>query len=80
MARHLRIPVADTVLDANDTAGDGVPLVLLSGQFATQRSWKRLLKLLGGRYRVVDTGVKIAPKRSSGRRRGFQGDVIAQRL
>ena len=53
MARHLRIPVADTVLDANDTAGDGCPLLLLSGQFATQRSWKRLLQRLGDRYRVV---------------------------
>ena len=50
---HLRIPVADTVLDANDTGGEGFPLLLLSGQFATQRSWKRLLKLLGDRYRVV---------------------------
>lgn len=53
MARHLRIPVADTVLDANDTEGDGFPVFLLSGQFATQRSWKELLQLLGGRYRVV---------------------------
>ncbi len=53
MARHLRIPVADTVLDANDTEGEGVPLLLLSGQFATQRSWKKLLQLLRDRYRVV---------------------------
>lgn len=53
MARHLRIPVADTTLDANDTEGNGFPLLLLSGQFATQRSWKRLLELLGNRYRVV---------------------------
>jgi len=53
MARHLRIPVADTVLDANDTEGDGFPLLLLSGQFATQRSWKKLLQRLAGRYRVV---------------------------
>ena len=53
MARHLRIPVAGTILDANDTEGDGFPLLLLSGQFATQRSWKKLLQLLGDRYRVV---------------------------
>jgi hypothetical protein len=32
------------------------------------------------RWLRAHPGVKIAPKRSSGRRRGFQGDVIAQRL
>src|SRR5262245_25352531 len=53
MARHMTIPVADTVLDANDTEGDGFPLLLLNGMLATQRSWKGLLQLLEGRYRVV---------------------------
>jgi pimeloyl-ACP methyl ester carboxylesterase len=53
MSRHLKVPVADTVLDCNDTGGDGHPLLLLNGGFATQRYWKGLLPLLTGRYRVV---------------------------
>ena len=53
MGRHLKIAVADTVLDANDTEGDGFPLLLLNGMLATQRSWKGLMQLFGGRYRVV---------------------------
>lgn len=57
MPRHLRIPVADTVLDANDTEGPGQPVLLLNGAFATQRYWKRywkgVLPLLTDRYRMV---------------------------
>lgn len=53
MTRHLKVPVADTVLDCNDTEGDGQPVLLLNGGFATQRYWKGVLPLLTGRYRVV---------------------------
>ncbi|MFE9558236.1 alpha/beta fold hydrolase [Streptomyces sp. NPDC006703] len=53
MSRHLRVPVADTVLDANDTEGSGPPVLLLNGGFATQRFWKDVVPLLADRYRVV---------------------------
>ncbi|MFZ0040671.1 MAG: alpha/beta fold hydrolase [Solirubrobacteraceae bacterium] len=53
MPHHLTVPVADTVLDANDTEGYGQPVLLLNGMYATQRHWKRVLPLLAGRYRVV---------------------------
>lgn len=53
MSRHLRVPVADTVLDCNDTEGSGQEVLLLNGAFATQRHWKKVLPLLADRYRVV---------------------------
>ncbi|GAA2280656.1 hypothetical protein GCM10010145_59340 [Streptomyces ruber] len=53
MSRHLRISVADTELDANDTGGHGHPVLLLNGMYATQRYWKAVLPLLTDRYRVV---------------------------
>ncbi|GGZ44411.1 alpha/beta fold hydrolase [Streptomyces poonensis] len=53
MSRHLSVSVADTVLDANDTEGNGHPVLLLNGMYATQRYWKGVLPLLTGRYRVV---------------------------
>ncbi|MBA8956799.1 alpha/beta fold hydrolase [Actinomadura namibiensis] len=53
MSRNLKVPVADTVLDCNDTEGPGRPILLLNGMYATQRYWRGLLPLLTGRYRVV---------------------------
>ncbi len=53
MPRHIKVPVADTVLDANDTGGNGYPVLLVNGMFATQRHWKGVLPLLAGCYRVV---------------------------
>lgn len=53
MPHHLTVPVADTVLDVNDTEGKGHPVLLLNGMYATQRHWKRVVPLLAGRYRVV---------------------------
>ncbi len=75
MARHLRIPVADAVLDANDTEGEGFPLLLLSGQFATQRSWKKLLRLLQRRYRVVTYDTRARGRSSTSNDYSFAANV-----
>ncbi|WP_026931719.1 alpha/beta fold hydrolase [Glycomyces tenuis] len=53
MTRHLRIPVADTVLDANDTGGPGRPVVYLNGGYAGQRPWRPVLAELGADYRHI---------------------------
>ncbi|MBA8957765.1 hypothetical protein ACFQU9_03160 [Actinomadura namibiensis] len=50
MSRNLKVPVADTVLDCNDTEGPGQPILLLNGMYATQRYWRGLLPLLTGRH------------------------------
>ncbi|WP_163506878.1 alpha/beta fold hydrolase [Fodinicola acaciae] len=49
---HIRIPVADTALDINDS-GDGQPVLFLNGMLAPQTDWKRTLRELGGRYRTI---------------------------
>jgi pimeloyl-ACP methyl ester carboxylesterase len=53
MTRHLRIPVADTVLDANDTGGPGLPVVYLNGGYAGQGPWRPLIAELGDEYRHI---------------------------
>lgn len=50
---HIRIPAADTTLDANDSGGDGQPILFLNGMLATQTDWKATLRHLDGRYRTV---------------------------
>lgn len=53
MSRHLRIPVADTVLDGNDTEGEGCPVLLLNSFIGTQDDWAATKALLAGSCRVV---------------------------
>ena len=50
---HLRVPVADTVLDCNDSGGSGYPLIFLNGAYGSQRDWKKVLNKLGSGYRII---------------------------
>jgi pimeloyl-ACP methyl ester carboxylesterase len=53
LSRRLRIPVADTVLDGNDTEGEGRPVLLLNSLIGTQDDWSATKALLVERCRVV---------------------------
>jgi pimeloyl-ACP methyl ester carboxylesterase len=53
MSRHLKIPVADTMLDANDTGGPGRPVVYLNGSYADRRPWRPVIAELGTSYRHI---------------------------
>jgi pimeloyl-ACP methyl ester carboxylesterase len=50
---HLRIPVADTVLDCNDRGGSSRPIIFLNGAFSSQSAWKRALSRLSKDYRTI---------------------------
>jgi pimeloyl-ACP methyl ester carboxylesterase len=50
---HLRVPVADTVLDCNDSGGSGYPVIFLNGAFGSQRDWDKVLKKLSSNYRTI---------------------------
>jgi pimeloyl-ACP methyl ester carboxylesterase len=41
------VEVEDTALAVTDSGGDGIPVVYLNGQFATQGYWRRVLAELG---------------------------------
>ncbi|MBL7257656.1 alpha/beta fold hydrolase [Paractinoplanes lichenicola] len=47
------VPVDDTALAVTDTGGDGVPVLYLNGQFATQGYWRRVLADLGPAWRHI---------------------------
>lgn len=47
------LPVEDTALAVTDTGGDGIPVVYLNGQFATQGYWRRVLADLGSEFRHI---------------------------
>jgi pimeloyl-ACP methyl ester carboxylesterase len=53
VSRRLRIPVADTVLDGNDTEGGGHPVLLLNSLIGTQADWSATRALLADHCRVV---------------------------
>lgn len=47
------VPVDDTALAVSDTGGDGIPVVYLNGQFATQGYWRRAIAELGTGWRHI---------------------------
>ncbi len=49
----LTIPVAGGVLAADDTGGDGPPLVLVHAGWTDRSSWAGVARRLAGRYRIV---------------------------
>ncbi|AIR96278.1 alpha/beta fold hydrolase [Streptomyces glaucescens] len=63
------VPVDDTALAVTDTGGDGVPVVYLNGQFATQGYWRRTIAELGPRWRHI-----TYDERARGRRSGRSAD------
>ncbi|MFJ8623374.1 alpha/beta fold hydrolase [Kitasatospora sp. NPDC093550] len=63
------LPVDDTALAVTDTGGDGIPVVYLNGQFATQGYWRRVIAELGDGYRHI-----TYDERARGRRSGRSAD------
>jgi 3-oxoadipate enol-lactonase len=49
----MRVPVADGTLWAEDTGGDGTPLVLVHADWTDAGIWDQLIPLLRERYRVI---------------------------
>ncbi|GID27797.1 alpha/beta hydrolase [Paractinoplanes brasiliensis] len=47
------VPVDDTALAVSDTGGDGLPVLYLNGQFATQGYWRRVIGDLGPSWRHI---------------------------
>jgi len=47
------VPVDDTALAVTDTGGNGIPVVYLNGQFATQGYWRRVIAELGPGWRHI---------------------------
>ena len=70
---HLKIPVADTILDCNDSGGAQQSVLLLNGLFGTQRDWKAVLALLGGRYRTVTFDERARGKSGTSKDYSFAG-------
>ncbi|GAA0248291.1 alpha/beta hydrolase [Cryptosporangium japonicum] len=47
------VPVDDTALAVTDFGGDGIPVLYLNGQFATQGYWRRVIADLGADWRHI---------------------------
>ena len=61
---ELMIPVSDGAIWAEDTGGDGTPLVLVNPGWGIASIWSPLIGELGGRYRVIrydDRGLGRSP-------------------
>jgi 3-oxoadipate enol-lactonase len=50
---ELTVPVPGGEVWAEDTGGDGTPLVLVHADWTDSRVWTPLTGLLGGRYRII---------------------------
>jgi pimeloyl-ACP methyl ester carboxylesterase len=73
--RHIRVPVADTVLDCNDSGGNGRPVIFLNGAFASQRDWKKVQRQLGGTYRTITYDERARGKSETSADYSFEGCV-----
>jgi pimeloyl-ACP methyl ester carboxylesterase len=58
------VPVDDTALAVTDTAGPGVPVVYLNGQFATQGYWRQVITELGTGWRHITFDERARGKKS----------------
>jgi pimeloyl-ACP methyl ester carboxylesterase len=58
------VPVDDTALAVTDTGGPGIPVVYLNDQFATQRSWRRVIAELGTGWRHITYDERARGKKS----------------
>ena len=72
-AIHLRAPVADTVLDCNDSGGSGRSVIFLNGAFGSQRDWKRVLSRLGDDYRSITYDERARGKSDKSADYSFEG-------
>lgn len=76
-ARHIEptstwsgmVSVDDTALAVTDTGGDGIAVVYLNGQFATQGYWRRTIAELGDGFRHI-----TFDERARGRKSGLSSD------
>lgn len=48
-----RVSVDDTALAVTDTGGNGIPVIYLNGQFATQGYWRKVIAELGPGFRHI---------------------------
>lgn len=58
------VPVEDTALAVTDTGGNGIPVVYLNGQFATQGYWRRTIAELGTGFRHITYDERARGKKS----------------
>ncbi|GEM32094.1 hypothetical protein NN3_31010 [Nocardia neocaledoniensis NBRC 108232] len=63
------VAVDDTALAVTDTGGDGIPVVYLNGQFATQGYWRKTIAELGPGFRHI-----TFDERARGRKSGTSAD------
>ncbi len=63
------VSVDDTALAVTDTGGDGIPVVYLNGQFATQGYWRKTIAELGDGFRHI-----TFDERARGRKSGLSAD------
>ncbi|UNS95131.1 alpha/beta hydrolase [Streptomyces tubbatahanensis] len=58
------VPVDDTALAVTDSGGDGIPVLYLNGQFATQGYWRRVITDLGPTWRHITFDERARGKKS----------------
>jgi pimeloyl-ACP methyl ester carboxylesterase len=47
------ITIEDTALYVKDTGGDGTPIIYLNGSYADHSHWKKIVEILGSKYRHI---------------------------
>ncbi|RCG15659.1 alpha/beta hydrolase [Streptomyces diacarni] len=58
------VPVDDTALAVTDSGGDGIPVLYLNGQFATQGYWRQVITDLGPTWRHITFDGRARGKKS----------------
>jgi pimeloyl-ACP methyl ester carboxylesterase len=75
VSSHFRVPVADTVLDCNDSGVSGQPVIFLNGAFGSQRDWRKVLSRLSKDYRAITYDERARGKSERSADYSFEGCV-----
>ncbi len=70
---HLRVLVADTILDCNDSGGSGQPVIFLNGAFGSQHDWKKIRSGLSADYRIITFDERARGKSAKSADYSFEG-------
>ena len=53
MSRAFKVATREASIDCTETGVLGCPVLFLNGAFGTRHDWRRVVKLLDTRYRII---------------------------
>lgn len=75
MSRVFNVATCDASISCTETGAHGWPVLFLNGAFGTQHDWRRVLKLLDTRYRIITFDARGRGRSGRAREYSFAADL-----